>query len=196
MRRTDIDKKFTDKVYEYLMQGYTFCTKSMRGSQGEQGKVDLVKGDELIRIYLDTRTGYDDGEHWTDTMVLRVGKWQHSPKDVADHDRTVWMWELDIISETIFYKVHYAADWYIMDKDEFIRNRDIHKQRIYSRDYSPEKKVWYRNDVARNAAYNYLRRKVGYKRLKWDDIEVLKIVTTSEAPVFYVVYRDTRYKLV
>lgn len=50
MKYDAIYKVFTDKVNKYLENGYMFRLSSMGGHQGEIGKVDLFKGNELIMI--------------------------------------------------------------------------------------------------------------------------------------------------
>lgn len=52
MYMQDIEKRFTEKVAEYLTAGYIFSQETMRGLQGEMCKVDLKRGDSFIRIRL------------------------------------------------------------------------------------------------------------------------------------------------
>lgn len=44
MYMQDIEKRFTEKVAEYLTAGYIFSQETMRGLQGEMCKVDLKRG--------------------------------------------------------------------------------------------------------------------------------------------------------
>lgn len=55
MFEKDIENAFTAKVAQYLADGYVFNLTTMNGSQGEDGKVDLRKGNEIIRILLDRK---------------------------------------------------------------------------------------------------------------------------------------------
>ena len=52
----DIEAKFTEVVRNFIGRGYQICTETMRGSQGELGKVDLYHPHDIkrvVRILLD-----------------------------------------------------------------------------------------------------------------------------------------------
>ena len=53
MKYAEINKIFTNKVNEYLANGYTINSATMSGSQGEVAKIDLTNGNEIIRIMID-----------------------------------------------------------------------------------------------------------------------------------------------
>lgn len=50
----EIVKSYTDRLSELLVEGYVFNAKTMRGTQGEFGKMDLTKdgGKTVRRIYM------------------------------------------------------------------------------------------------------------------------------------------------
>ena len=49
MKYAEINKKFTEKVAEYLSMGYSFNTRTMAGRVCSGSKVDLTDGNEIIR---------------------------------------------------------------------------------------------------------------------------------------------------
>ena len=75
MKAKDIEKIYTAKVAEYLAKGYTINPATMSGHQGEIAKIDLKKGDEIIRILLDRAHCWDREENFKiEGVVLRVGR--------------------------------------------------------------------------------------------------------------------------
>ena len=54
MKFRQIEAIYTEKVAEYIAKGYTVNASTMSGHQGEIAKIDLRKGDEIIRVMLDT----------------------------------------------------------------------------------------------------------------------------------------------
>ncbi len=59
MNQNDINRAFTDKVTELLTQGYQINPASMGGSQGEIAHVDLRRGTEILRVLLESKSGFD-----------------------------------------------------------------------------------------------------------------------------------------
>lgn len=98
MFKKDIENAFTAKVAQYLADGYVFNLTTMSGSQGENGKVDLRKGDEVIRILLSERYEGDFDIHYLlvgrNTSHLR-GSWMD----------TIWNNYLEEIERTDFYVI-------------------------------------------------------------------------------------------
>ena len=54
MKSAEINAIYAAKAAEYLAAGYTINTNSMNGSQGEIAKIDFRKGDEVIRLMLNS----------------------------------------------------------------------------------------------------------------------------------------------
>lgn len=197
MKRNDIDKIFTEKVAIYLSMGATISTKTMNGHQGEEGKVDLILGGQLIRIWLEQKTMYnwmDETDKFSGTMmILRVGIW-NKPASEAGEWSTVWMKDLDTIDEVIFYQVgrrgHYVDSLEVaLEAQQKNRNRSRARHKFAGRTVVDV------SDAARAAAYRYLKRKHGYKRVSWNDIEVNKTVKYGEATQFIINYHGNKYHL-
>ena len=90
MKRTEIDARFTQEVGKYIGMGYTISTATMRGTQGEIAKVDLVKDNDFIRILLNTGV---DHNMCTDKMVLSVGR---IPEEKRTNGWTVWNNDMEV----------------------------------------------------------------------------------------------------
>ena len=98
MFEKDIENAFIAKVAQYLADGYAFNLTTMNGSQGEDGKVDLRKGNEIIRILLDRKYEGDFVIHY-----LLVGKnTSHLRGSWMD---TIWNNSLEEIERTDFYVI-------------------------------------------------------------------------------------------
>ena len=102
MKRYDVDKIFARLVDEYIGNGYVINTRTMKGSQGEIAKVDLMKDGDFIRIYLDS--GYDH-KLSVDCLVLVVGR---AVKPVGDG--VVWNNDLEDVDRYVIYQI--GKDWY------------------------------------------------------------------------------------
>ncbi len=94
MFEKDIENAFTAKVAKYLADGYIFNLATMNGSQGEYGKVDLRKGDDVVRILLEKR--YEGN---FDIYALIVGRPNGIPLDI------IWNNKLKEIECTDFYVI-------------------------------------------------------------------------------------------
>ena len=104
MNYTDINKKYTATVAEYMAKGYTINTKTISGSQGDYAHIDLTDGTEVIRIMVDTF------HEWTDISLdgleIIVGRANSEVIPNSENDyRTLWNSELDILSQERFYKI-------------------------------------------------------------------------------------------
>lgn len=98
MFENDIENAFTSRVAQYLADGYVFNLTTMNGSQGENGKVDLRKGDEVIRILLNERYEGD--------FVIRYLLVGRSTNHLRDGWMdTIWNNDLEEIERTDFYVI-------------------------------------------------------------------------------------------
>lgn len=198
MKFAEINKRYTDKVAEYLAKGYMINAGTMGGSQGEISKIDLFKGTELIRVYIYRESRYsfkNEDDFYGDTVVLRVGKWSKEVNPNCSGDRTVWMNDLEIIYEETFYLVshyaYYGKAWYVDDIEEARASQRTRRSRYKS----VTTKVEITNDRSREIAGKYVKRVLGYKRLSWDKIKVFKVNVTEDTYKYVIIYGDTTLTL-
>ena len=199
MKHTEIEAIFTAKVTEYITKGYTFNLTTMAGSQGEIGKVDLRKGNEVIRVILQNKNDYDrEARVEREMVVLTVGR---STEDVIRDNRpfdtmgpTFWNNKMEVIEQRIFYQISKRANYFVEDVeayDEMVRKqykRCIARGGYVSRD---ERQL---PDWAKKIAKRYIKRTTGKDRVSGKNIKVFK----SEAKgrlVYDVEYFGQTYRI-
>lgn len=190
MKFHEINVKFSEKVAEYLSKGYIINTQSMGGSQGEIGKVDLVRGNQLIRIWLDQETSYytRPGQFTGNMIVLRVSEWKYPAGNAMYFDSTVWMSDLNHIETHLFYQINDRNKWYIEDLDEAIRCQGISHERYYARNYNSNDFVT--TDAMKEIGAKYLKRVAGYKRVRKNEIKMMK-----NGNKYNLMYMGNNYKI-
>lgn len=103
MKYIDINKKFTERVNQYIASGYIFNSASMRGSQGERAHIDLTNGTEIIRILVTDFSEWTDTDHLEGVEVIAGRVPSNTVPHVEDDYNTIWNQELEVISRDRFY---------------------------------------------------------------------------------------------
>jgi len=202
MKFAEINKKFTEKVAEYIAKGYYFNTATMSGHQGEVGKVDLTDGKEIIRITLERMSGVEgiDERHpfWYRGVELVVGKSADNVKPNKNSTMDIiWTNKLEVIYKEQFYQVDDNADWYVT-RDEAFEAYNLRRERRRSR-YTFEDKVF--PEEAKNAVVSFMKRQPRCKGVRVQDItKVIKKTRVSmfseEEKIQYIVEcKGKTYKL-
>ena len=114
MKFTDINTIYTQKVGEYIAAGYTINSNTTGGSQGEICKIDLRKGDEVIRVLMDTEI-----HNFRSSVVLVVGR--NNDQRISNNVGrtgwdTIWNNQLEIIEKRTFWQMkkrYLDVDYYI-----------------------------------------------------------------------------------
>lgn len=104
MRYADISKLYTDKVAEYMANGYAININTMAGHQGEIVKIDLRKGTEVVRVLLET-----EHRNFRDAVVLTVGRNQDeriATEANSRRDLTIWNNRLEVIEQRTFWQMN------------------------------------------------------------------------------------------
>jgi len=141
--KEDISKFYTSLVQFYINLGYIVNIQSMRGSQGDDSRIDLVKGDQIVRIIVNSTCDIYIRTYYT-VSVLRFRNtgtdlyWNHKAESSTNHyflmakDRTNYY----MVSEKRFNKII-----------ETIRDRGRRKYKfppyreLDSKYYQPLKKI-------------------------------------------------------
>ena len=145
MKFIDINRKFTAAANSYMAQGYYINAGTMGGSQGEVAHIDLTNGTEIIRVLLTTFNNYLG----TEGVELIVGRVKDDIKpNQEDRWSTVWNERLEVISSKKFYRLNNRA------QDGF---------------YGTEEEA-----KAAPMVKKYVHEKFGVRRVKMDDIKVVK----------------------
>ena len=186
MRYSDINKMFTDKVGEYIANGYSFNTGTMSGSQGEVAKADMTDGKEIVRVALKkicTR-GHDGYE-------LSVGR------AVKDTDKInaggtysiIWNSDLEVISSEKYYHADYLsnwADWFVSYK-EACENAMLAMGRMRFMIDDDDEEL---PDKAKDIALKYVRRQPGCSRARRESVNVRKVNGH-----YHIYYRNKDWRL-
>ena len=174
MKHTDIEAIMTAKVAEYAANGYILSAATMSGHQGEIAKVDLKKGNEIIRILLTSESCWDD-EGTIQKTVLTVGRAQKQIRMNRPFDTmcaTIWNNELDIIEELTWYSVDSSANYFSADKAEIIAQHDKQMRRYRVRSEYRENRVRkdVTSDAAKAAVLPFIRRQNRCGKMKAENI--------------------------
>ena len=79
-----INEKLTQVVLDHLALGYQINASTMRGTQGECGRIDFFKGTELRRVWVTTRSD-------TTKLTLGIHKQPVPPHiDITSFTNTLW----------------------------------------------------------------------------------------------------------
>ncbi len=117
MKFAEINAIFTATVAKYINNGYTFNTVTMSGHQGEIAKVDLRKGNDIIRVMLERENSFGKDEIYGDRIALTVGR--NTDERVAKQTRynslvTMWDNTLEEIERREFWQMSGRdSDWYL-----------------------------------------------------------------------------------
>lgn len=166
MFKKDINSLFTSKIMEYINKGYIIHSDTMSGSQGEQAKVDLYNGTEIIRILLTSH--YHTSLSGIKLIIGRnTNRTYNRPTDI------IWNNDLQIIEEYEFIKL---SDNYFVTPEEYEPIKNIQKKRSHIR-YSNNADYKEFDEKAKKFILSFVRRQPKCKSAKLSDIEkVYKVI--------------------
>ena len=187
MKRTDIDKRFTQEVVSYIAMGYTIHTNSMSGSQGETAKVDLVKGNDRIRIYLeDCGSDYDLGYNVTTMVVGRVPE--------REWERTIWNDHLEVILTEKWYEISRRRNYYATRKEAEAASAKRYAR--WERHYVNPRTADFNLEKAARIVKSFVNRQKGCKSAKLANIKrVYKVISSEGKATYHVDTRNHRFTL-
>ena len=188
MKYAEINKKFTDKVNEYLNKGYTINSATMTGSQGEIAKIDLTNGKEIIRVMInDCWYGRYDEHNGYEIYVGKAIKPEYLINSYGSF-KTIWNNELINISSEKYYQ----ADSYSRCKDWFVTEEEIKHiskkwgERIENR-WSSSTPL---PDKTKDIALKYVRKQPKCSRARKESIRIDK-----KNNKYYIYYRNYSWVL-
>ena len=166
MKRSDIDRKYTELVAGLLGRGYQIHTATMNGSQGEEAHVDLTDGKEILRVLMETQMGWDC---YGNITTIRVGK----STDPAGH--TIWNNHLDTRFEISYARI--TPDFYTT-VEEGRRMASVRLARYKMREHSSRVSL---GEAFKLPALRWLKRtQKGFKSAKVSDIESVTRIEKRE----------------
>lgn len=161
MFKRDVENAFTAKVAKYLADGYVLNLTTMNGSQGECGKVDLRKENEVIRILLDREYEGD-----FEIYYLLVGR--NTNRIRGSRMDTIWNNDLEQIERTDFYVVgrRRCGEYYgTKEQAEAAQKKRIAR---YCRKLTHVETEL--SNAYKEIAYRILKKRDGFKSIRKDNI--------------------------
>lgn len=122
MQYKDINKIFSEAVAKTLAEGYTICTNTMGGSQGEIAFVNFTdKEGNHYSLSMDTESGHWDEDNFLDYIVIRFVRSKELKGDLKG-SKHVTFWRADryveVIGERKFYEVSRRGDYFVEEEAE------------------------------------------------------------------------------
>ena len=199
MKSYEIESIYTAKVAEYLGKGYTINPGTMAGHQGEISKIDLKKGDDVIRILLENTHAWDRADEVeVEGVVLKVGRSHEKldPRRPFDTWQTIWSDNLEILEQRTFYQIRREADFFTEDFEEYkaMKTRQ-HEHWKNSNSRTGMQDYTLTGPKAVEIAIRYLKRHTGKSRILRDGIEINKRVSRNGKSEYTVEYSRRAYAL-
>ena len=113
-----IEERMTQIVADYIQRGYCIYTKGMGWSGGEQARMVLSNGKEIIGIWLD-----EEFVKQRNSLVIKVESYSNFN---TEHLR---FGNYETVSEIIFYCIE-RNKCYTEDKDEIRRIEKLRRERL------------------------------------------------------------------
>lgn len=181
------NKMFTEKVQEYLANGYEFNLNSMGSSNGYKS-VHLTNGQEVIKIQLETFCSYGEG----DGMKLVIYKREaFADTDINAHN-TLWESDCEIIETQEWIEIgkhrrgtRYSV--YTQDKD-FAKECTDKMYARYRRDYDKESEIRMETKEKQNFIRDLCRTHKGYASICRRHLKKLTKTVHLNGEVVYKVY--------
>lgn len=171
---SDINKRFTDIVAEYIGNGYTINAATMCDIEEEIAKVDLTNGNEIIRIQL--RPEYSQSDK-VEFISLEVGK---CPVNILPNYHNnlyhIRRSTLEILECEQFYQVGEKRDGraFYGDYDHARYAAIVRTERKYRNETSdPFMEL---TEKRMEIVKRLLRRKFPYREIKECDIALVKLL--------------------
>jgi len=172
MDRNELNRIFTGKVTELIAQGYQINAGSMRGSQGEIAKVDLRKGDEIIRVMMVQNSGWGSGCDYNGIFEIIIGR--NTDRIWDNWGDTIWSNHLEIISQIGFARI---TDNYFVPLEEAREMVDKRHARWRAKQVSDRRNL---GEAYKSIALRYVQKQLRMKSCKLSEIESVTRVNRSK----------------
>ena len=197
MKYTEINKRYTAIVTEYLSKGYMINTATMSGSQGERSHIDLTDGIEVIRIVLQSF------HRWKDVPVegfeIIVGRAAAKDRVVPNDNRdyaTVWNKNLEVISTESFYSIGRHGNWFGTKEEALEATRkSFERYENKPHNYDHTEVVRIENPKVIALAKQYVLDHRIAKRVDLTQLEVMKRIYNNLHVSYTIGYKGKAYTL-
>lgn len=185
----DINKLFTDKMLEYINDGYVVNTNTMGGTQGEQAMVDLTNGEYIIRLYIDIKS-----ESLINHLHIIAERVKMIKKYKRGWDNTIWNGQNEVIYDKSFIEIDYGRYYVDVESDEYKEIKAKRKKR-YEYDFRNVRNIIYlENPKAKEIALKLIKKNPRTKTTKEKDISFVgKHLWRNKRPYYYTVCKGKNY---
>lgn len=192
MTKKQVCEIFTKKVAEYIGNGYIITPDSFSGSDGTS-RVDLVKDNHFIRIYMDEV--YERDGDLLKFVVCEKKLTPYASKRIYSQD-VVWTSDMTVIEETEFRILNkYSKNiWYVTEEEyrEIMdRTKDRRNNRVYNFGYTMVRLP----EEAKKIVLPFIHRKPKCKSVKVKDIKYVEKYISSDNVQYRVFCKDHVYVL-
>ncbi len=97
MKYIEINRKYSEVVSSYLVNGYVINTSTMDGSQGDRAHIDLTNGSEIVRILVRDVRNQSTFTYDVEIIVGKCADKRIAPNSSTQYG-TIWNNELEVIS--------------------------------------------------------------------------------------------------
>ena len=172
MTKKQVCEIFTKKVVEYIGNGYIITPDSFSGSDGTS-RVDLVKDDSFIRIYLNEV--YECGGDILTFVVCEKKLTSNISKKRIYSQDIIWTNDMTVVEETDFRILNkYSKNiWYVTEEEyrEIMdRTKDRRNNRVYNFGYTKVRLP----EEAKKIVLSFIQRKPKCKSVKVKDIKYVE----------------------
>jgi len=196
MTKKELCKIFTDKVTEYIRNGYVITPNSFSGSDGTS-RVDLVKDDSFTRIYMDEEPDFDS---YMDRIYIRVAERKligQEKKNIYNMD-IIWTSELTTIYELSFIVISKYRHPYYVTEEEYAELKDKiaeRNRRRYDKYASALRKIYTFPDSAKKIVLPFIQSKPKCKSVKLKDIGKVEKYVYDDFVTYKVYCKGKTYTL-
>lgn len=179
MKKQDIINKVTETVRDYLNKGYTLYPKAMRGSQGEDFSVVVVKEGVGVAISswntsITAIDGYTAYEVWHEMFDVKAFE---KSGDLFWFQSDTRDWKLGTTVIDRFYNVNtrytIGSDWFVTE-EEALKAKELHVKRVMARRES-YKPASFCSTKAKELAAKIVSKKQGYKRVRAQHVNSISV---------------------
>jgi len=175
MKFETINRKFTEKVAEYMARGYIINTSTLGGHQGEIAKVDLTNGTEIVRILLNSVSACDaknNDYHHFEIVRLLVGRvTDRAIPNSPNQWNTIWNDNLDTLHVEDFFEIGHQQrngdKWYGTRAEAVAQQNKQRERRRATWEASGEPL----SEAAKEIVLPFVRRQPRCKSVKCSEIE-------------------------
>ena len=199
LKREDIEREYTKKISEYIGQGYVinlasiFEMPSIIGPE-ELAKVDLRKGNEVLRIYLDKGIISSINPEYAGTyygsqevLSLIIKRYVEDEEFYSD---TLWLKEGEEIYRKDYYYIEKSqkkdGEAFVDTLDEILRIWDLQHKRRENRKIAGQK-IYLRSKRAIDFCRNLVAKRSTYKRISNDYLGGISILRRIRYIMLYTI---------